>query len=165
MALVIEDGSIVAGATSYITVVEYNTWADARFGSARATAPADDAAAEQLILRAMDYFEAQSFKGYLVEQTQPLQWPRSWVVIDGYSVDPDEIPKEVKNSLYELAYAEEQGEGELNVLERKVTSEKVGPVAVSYSDSSSSRNSNVAVSSSMKKLLQNSGGGFAVSRA
>ncbi|MFW0776261.1 MAG: DnaT-like ssDNA-binding protein, partial [Rickettsiales bacterium] len=35
MALVIEDGSIVSGANSYITVAEYSTWADARFGASR----------------------------------------------------------------------------------------------------------------------------------
>lgn len=163
MALTIEDGTIVANANSYITIAEYNTWADARFGASRSTAP-DDTVAEQIILRAMDYFETLSFIGRQAEDNQPLQWPRSWVSIDGFAVEANEIPKEVKNSIYELAYAEEQGEGQLNVIERKVTSETVGPISVSY-DKSTSRSTVVASSRSMRKLLKGGGGGFVVNRA
>lgn len=158
MALIIEDGSIVAGANSYITVAEYNAWADARFGASRSTAPATDAEAEQLILRAMDYFEGQNFQGELVEKGQPLQWPRAWVCIDGYVVETNEIPPEVKNSIYELSYAEEQGSSELSAVSQKVKRKKAGSVEIEYSDYSSSTTINRAVPNAMKKLLTHGGG-------
>lgn len=158
MALTIEDGTNVTGADSYITVAEYNTWADARFGAARTTAPADDTAAEQLILRAMDYFETLNFKGTKTYESQPLQWPRSWVVIDRYAKEADEIPVEVKKALYELTYAEEQGDGELNQVERKVNSETVGPISVTYASGSASRTLNPGVSRALSKLVAGGGG-------
>lgn len=166
MALTIEDGSVVTGADSYITATEYQTWADARFGAGRSTAPADDAAAELLIRRAMDFFETLDFVGYLVEDGQPLQWPRSWVTIDRYAVETTEIPKEVKNSLYELTYAEETGEGEMDQVDRKVASERVGPISVSYDNSSASRVINTGVHRWLRKLLSSAGGTqFEVNRA
>lgn len=158
MALVIEDGSIVTGADSYITVAEYTAWADARFGDSRSTLPADTAAYEAIILRAMDYFEGLDFQGVLVNRDQPLQWPRSDAYIDGYDVPSDEIPDEVKKALYEITYTEETGVGELNAVDRKVESEKVGPIAVTYSSSSASRTISPALSRSLRKLTSGTSG-------
>jgi hypothetical protein len=163
MALIVEDGTIVANANSYISETEYQAWADARFSASRSTAPVDDAAAEVLILRAMDYFETLDFQGSLEQKDQPLQWPRSWVVIDGYAPDADSIPKEVKNSLYELTYAEELGEGYSEKIDRKVESETIGPISVTYSSSSSERVIYPSISRWLKKLLR-SGGGLRVNR-
>lgn len=164
MPLTIEDGSIVADADSYITVAEYTAWANARFDASRATLPADTAAYEAIILRAMDYFETLSFIGELVEDNQPLQWPRAWAVIDGYSVESREIPKQVKTALYELAYAEEKAEGMSNVIEREVSSEKVGPISISYESGSSSRSVVPSISRTLRKLISG-GGGYKVFRS
>ena len=98
------------------------------------------------------------------ESTQDLQWPRSTVIIDGYSVEANAIPKEVKNSIYELAYAEESGNSELAVVGREVSMEKVGPITVQYSDTAPSTDFNRAVPLAMKKLLKTAGG-LVVSRA
>lgn len=162
MALTVETGAIVSGANSYVSEAEYQTWADARFGAARSTAPANDSAAEALILRAMDYFESLDFIGEKSEETQPLQWPRSWVVIDGYAVETSEIPNEVKNAIYELTYAEEQGVGMNENIERIATSETVGPISISYS-SSTARTTIPAVGRALRKLLV-AGGGMRVFR-
>lgn len=166
MALIIEDGSAVAGANSYITAAEYLDWSDARFDPARATAPADDAAAEKLILRAMDYFESLSFIGSKASSAQPLQWPRQNAYIDGYLVSSSSIPNEVKTSLYELTYAQETGSGEMNAIGRKTKREKVDVIEVEYADNSSSAVVNVAVSATLRKLLASGSGygGFTVSR-
>lgn len=162
MALTVEDGSIVSGANSYISEAEYQSWADARFAADRSTAPANDTEAERLILRAMDYFETLSFIGLKSDENQPLQWPRDFAAIDGYSVESNEIPSEVKNSLYELSYAEEQSEGMSSNIERTTTSESIGPISVSYS-SSSSRSVLVQASASLRKILK-MGGGLSVRR-
>lgn len=167
MALIIEDGTQVTGANSYITEAEYTAWANARFGAARTTLPADTAAYEAVILRAMDYFESLEFKGELVSIDQPLQWPRNGVYIDNYYVPSDTIAPEVKKALYELTYAEEQGQGELNAIDRKVMSETVGPISVTYASGSASRVINVSTSRALRKLTKAGGYGsnnFSVSR-
>ena len=153
MALVIEDGSIVSGADSYVTAAEYSAWADKRFTAARSTAPADEAATDALIYRATDYFESQSFKGVLVEEDQPMQWPRAGVVIDGYDVSYTDIPKEVKTAIFELAYAQETGAGKLNQVERAKKKTKVDVIEVEYSDTASSVTLTPSVSLSLRKLL------------
>jgi hypothetical protein len=168
MTLVIEDGSIVSGADSYVTISEYTAWANKRFGASRSTAPSSDGDTEALIYRATDYFESQSFKGFIVEDGQPMQWPRSWVVIDGYSVENSEIPKEVKTAIYELAYAQETGAGQMNQIERAKKKTKVDVIEVEYADNASSRTLNPSVSLSLRKLVKSSDMGgaiFSVSRA
>lgn len=157
MTLIIEDGTIVDNANSYVTVQEYLDWADARFGSGRSTAPGCDEDTEGYIFRAMDYFEAQFFCGRKVQSTQSLQWPRTHVFIDGFSVSSSSIPMEVKSSIYELAYAEEIDNSELSVVDRKVTREKVASIEVEYAANSSSTPTNRAVPTAMRKLLQPGG--------
>ena len=125
MALIVEDGSIVPNANSYITAAQYISWADSRFGASRPTAPADETAAEPIILRGMDAFEGNSFQGSIVSCDQELQWPRYNVRIDGCNIDSDAIPKEVPKSLYEYCYAQETGSGALKTIDRKTTKEKV----------------------------------------
>jgi len=153
MALTIEDGSQVSGADSYVTAAEYIAWADARFGAARSTAPADTDAAEVLILRAMDYFESLVFLGQKVSSTQSLQFPRVYLVIDGYDVLSTTIPADVKKSLYEITYAEELGTSELAQVDRKTKREKVGDIEIEYTDNSSSRTTTPAIRHSMRKLV------------
>ena len=158
MALVVEDGSIVTGADSYIAAAEYSAWADKRFTSARATAPDDEAATDALIYRATDYFESQNFKGSQVYDDQPMQWPRSGVYIDGKSIASDEIPKEVKLSIYELTYAQETGNGALNAVGRAEKRTKVDVIEVEYMDNAASSTLTPSTSLAMKKLV--AGGGF-----
>jgi hypothetical protein len=105
MTLVIEDGSNVAGANSYVTEQEYTDWAGHRYGYDRATAtnPAG------FVLRAMDEFERNRFIGYRANASQALMWPRAMAEIDGMPVDVDEIPAAVKAAVFEIAYLIETG--------------------------------------------------------
>ena len=151
MTLIIEDGTKVTGANSYITVAEYEAWVDARFGTNH-TGHGDDALVEQYILRAMDYFERLAFRGVKANEDQPLQWPRYNVNIDGYYKDATEIPAEVKTALYELTRAEETSDGLLNEVKRKTKREKIGDIEVEYSDNSSSRDMLPAVTHALRKL-------------
>ena len=96
MALIVEDGSIVAGANTYVTVAELDDFASAR----GTTLPAIESDKEILIIKAMDYVEAYRarFQGSKVEAAQPVQWPRINVEIDGFSFPSDEIPIDLKNA-------------------------------------------------------------------
>ena len=153
MPLIVEDGSIVAGANSYISEAEYAAWADSRFGSGRSTAPSCDEEIERFVLRAMDYFESKEFIGDKKQSDQPLQWPRNNVYIDGYYVSDSTIPEDVKRSIYELTYTEEQGESELASVGRAVKREKVASIEREYADNASSTTINKAVPTAMRKLL------------
>lgn len=94
MALVIEDGTVVAGANSYVSAAEIVAYASAR----GVTISASDA--EMSAVLAMDYLESfrSRYKGTKVSATQPLQWPRKDVVIDGADFPSNEIPKELKSA-------------------------------------------------------------------
>ena len=103
MALVIEDGTGKTDANSYVTVEEARSYASAR----GTELPDDDAQVESLLVRAMDYLEAQRGK-YQGTKTYPglqaLQWPRSGVVIDcDYNLPDNIIPTELKNAQKQLA--------------------------------------------------------------
>ncbi len=101
MALIIENGTVVAGANSYVTVAEAKTYATARAENF----PTDNAAVEALLVDAMDYLEAlrRQFQGTKTSTVQELQWPRLSVVIDGEDYPSDSIPKELKNAQCQLA--------------------------------------------------------------
>lgn len=73
--IVLEDGSgSNPEANSYNTVANLRTYAGLR----GVTLPTEDSDCEALLIKAMDYLEAQRdrYKGNVVSATQPLQWPR-----------------------------------------------------------------------------------------
>lgn len=112
MALVIEDGTGKADATSYVTVVEAEAYATARGVTLAAT--------EAKLVQAMDYLEAQRAR-YQGAKTWPvgtdehpdaqaLQWPRTGVVIDCDVEWPDDaIPKELKAAQMQYAIELQNG--------------------------------------------------------
>lgn len=150
MALVIEDGSVVSGANSYVTLAEFKAWADAR----DITYNADDNALEAQILRAMDYLERLFFIGNKANENQSLQWPRTEALIDGYYADATEIPKEVKTALYEATVVEAAGYSELENQSRKTLRERVGDIEVQYADNSENRTITPALQYALNRIVQ-----------
>lgn len=150
MALVIEDGSVVAGANSYVTLAEFKSWADSRDISYNA----DDNVVEAQILRAMDYFERLFFIGNKANENQPLQWPRTEALIDGYYADATEIPKEVKIALYEATVVEAAGNSELETQGRKTLRERVGDIEVEYAENSENRTITPALQYALNRIVQ-----------
>ena len=92
MAIVVEDGTVVAGANSYITRASAIAYA-----AARGVTLANTDATDVLIVKAFDYLESMrsQFKGELVEYDQPAAWPRAGATIEGYDWSSDEIPRQV----------------------------------------------------------------------
>jgi len=149
MALVVEDGSVVAGANTYVTLAEFKAWADDRditYGT--------DAAVTAQIYRAMDYFERLQFIGNKANENQPLQWPRTEALIDGYYADATEIPTPVKTALYEAIVVEAAGNSELEVQDRKTIREKIGDIEVQYADNSENRKITPALQYALNKIVQ-----------
>lgn len=150
MALIIEDGTIVPNANSYVTTTELQSYIDARGITLTGSL-------EPLILQAMDYVETLCFSGIKRTRDQSLQFPRLCVKIDGYSLDSDTIPQELKNGVVQCAIAIDEGTGPQEDLQRKTTFEKVGDLEVHYSESSSSATVNRKVRDSLRKLLLGGG--------
>lgn len=98
MALIIEDGSIVTNANSYITLAEARSFALDR----GVTLSTDDDVLSALIFKAMDFLESKKYQGAKVNTNQSLSWPRYNVFIDGYYADSSVIPKELKNACCQL---------------------------------------------------------------
>lgn len=99
MALIIEDGTGKTDSNSYASVSDVRAYAQAR----GVTLPTEDSSVESLIIRGMDYLEAQRDR-YQGEKTYPdhpqaLQWPRKCVEIDSYPWPEDAIPKELVAAL------------------------------------------------------------------
>jgi len=100
MTIIVEDGTGVAGANSYVTVsgvgvyatdYGYTDWTDA-------TATVQ----QQSLLRAMRYIEGLAWKGVKYDQTQALEWPRSEVYDkDERLVADDVVPVPVVEALCE----------------------------------------------------------------
>lgn len=150
MALVIEDGTVVSGANSYVTLNEYRAWANAR----GITASDSDTILERYVLRAMDYLEQLMFIGNKANENQPLQWPRTEALIDGYYADATEIPSQVKKALYEAIKVEADGYSELSNQDRRTIREKIGDIEITYADNSENRTITPALTSALKKIVQ-----------
>ena len=94
----------IGGSTtnSYITVAEYSAYADnfcGVFGN-------DTAAHEDQLRRATAYINrVYNFVGDAQYQTQAMAWPRlTTQLIDGWPINPDTVPQDIKDAEAELAF-------------------------------------------------------------
>lgn len=141
IAIIVEDGSGVANANSYVSVADARTYAEQR----GVTLPvSDDEVATQLI-RAMDYLEAQAclYQGCKTSSDQALQWPRTGAYIGcnqpENEIPSNVIPKSLVSAQVQLAMAINAGfDLQPNVSPQDyVKREKVGPIETEYADPSS----------------------------
>ena len=105
MALVIEDGTGVVGANSYLTVAELRAYAEVR----GLTLPTVDSEVEILLVKATDYLELKSYIGDRASDDQGLSWPRTSVT-DPYWKYTDKIPSQLKLAQSMLAIEVQNGE-------------------------------------------------------
>lgn len=97
MALVVEDGTIVAGANSYVDLAEVRAYAALR----GITIPAADVDLEKHVHLAMDWFESEDFPSTRIDASQELSFPRVSIVVDGVDHIDGAIPKLVKQIICE----------------------------------------------------------------
>lgn len=131
MALIIEDGTIVPDANSFITVAECRAYLTAR-GLSVST---NDTTVEQLLVQASDFLLSieNQFKGYRKVSTQDLPFPRENLVLFATDISGT-IPKILKNAQARLAYDAEQADLMPTGAGRVVLEEKVGPLATKYAN-------------------------------
>ncbi len=133
MTLIIEDGSIVASANSYISVADAETYLVAR-GKTSVT--------EAQLLQAMDALGAQPWNGYIVDEDQALSWPRQGVYdCENRYIDTDTVPAAIGYAQAYLAYHIGQGNDPTAIATDKVIQETVDVLSVTYSDKGSGKTS------------------------
>lgn len=153
MTLIVEDGSQVAGAESYISVDECTAYHLKRGNTVWGDMSPTEM--EEALVRATDFMRGRyrnRWKGHIASYTQGLDWPRIGVQMESgtlargpypYStayrsaylpprILPDNIvPTDIKNACAELAFRAAQGP--LLVDEtRQPIRETVGPITVEY---------------------------------
>jgi len=160
MSLICEDGSGKSDSESYISVADASSYHTARGNTAWA-ALATDALREAALRRATDYMRQayrSRWQGYKVNEDQALDWPRYDVEVEGYAVDSDIVPTEVKNACAELALR--ASAADLNPdLTQGVLSEQVGSIQVTYDKASPQFTRYRAIDALLSPYLKAGGGG------
>ena len=112
-----------ASSDSYVTLVEWQDYWLAR--GVNLTQHGHDESHEANLRRAADIMDAKySWVGIKQYKVQARAWPRLYVpLIDGFSTDPDTIPKDVKSAQMELAYLIHEGADPFATIEALVKSE------------------------------------------
>lgn len=108
MALVVEDGSVVADADSFISLVDARTLA-AKYGW---ELPVDDTAAEVALRNGAQYVDMQEarYSGSRVSIAQTLSWPRVNATNSySYDIPDDSVPTQAQCG--QVAAAAEYGAG------------------------------------------------------
>ncbi len=159
MAIIVEDGSNVSYANSYVNLADARTLLQ----SLGQDLDIDDETAEQQILNSARYIDAfrAMYQGSKTTSDQSMQWPRSGVVVDDAHIDSDTIPQDLIDAQIFAAYEYAQGQ----ILQpsspgQSVQSEEVvGAVKVSYFDAGAVDGSPVLVrvNDSLNPLFESGG--------
>ncbi len=134
-----------ASSDSYGTLAEYQAYA-AIMGW---TLSGDDTTDEVNLRRsAMSEDRQYSFIGYRQYQTQAREWPRIYAgYVEGWPIDPDTIPQDIKYAQFELAYLIQGGFDPFATISGSEKGDmiKVGPITISDGSTSATRDRVVAI--------------------
>ena len=160
MTLIVEDGSGKSDSESYISVADASNYHTVRGNTAWA-ALATDALREAALRKATDFMRQayrSRWQGYKVNEDQALDWPRYDVEVEGYAIDSDIVPTEIKNACAELALR--ASAADLNPdLTQGVAREKVGQIEVEYDKASPQFTRYRAIDALLSPYLKAGGGG------
>lgn len=178
MSIVVEDGTIVAGANSFVSLVDFQTHCEAR-GRVLDDYNEDSQQTPALIKMA-DYLNDLPYKGFKTGRDNPMSWPRygsetgggNYVNIllypetyfvgvldrDGYWVGISEVPVEVINAQCEGAWLILTGKDMEPALDRggQVQHEKFDVVEFTYFSGAPATTEFKAVMNRLKGLLKSS---------
>tara|TARA_R110000744_G_scaffold378892_2_gene495779 strand:- start:8995 stop:9522 length:528 start_codon:yes stop_codon:yes gene_type:complete len=98
MALIVEDGTIVAGAESYISVTGADTYL-AKYGKDSVWKTKTVAEKEILLRISRLYMDTKYYwKGKQATAGHETNWPRSEVYVEGNLLNSDTVPADISNS-------------------------------------------------------------------
>ena len=113
MALVVEDGTGLTNADSYLSEADADTYVAAHGADAVWTAAltADKEEALRLATQALDAQYGGQWRGLRANDTQALDWPRENAEDDdGYAIDDESVPTALEHACAELAVKEVNGD-------------------------------------------------------
>lgn len=130
MALIVEDGTGIANANTYVTDAEYVAYAASR----GLTIGADETARERELISATDFLEKfrAQYQGVKTVQTNPLQWPRRGAAIDCFAIANNVIPEELKRAQMEAGAYSFGAQLTTNTAQQNVQREKLATLEVTY---------------------------------
>lgn len=163
MAIIVEDGTMVSGAESFISVSDADTYHANRGDTVWAALTTTEK--EQSLRKATDFMEAKYGKkwaGYKNSSSQSLSWPRKWVPLNDlitveYVLDTV-VPVEVMNACAELAVRSSTEELSPDKQKGAVIREKVDVIETEYASYSPSSSRYKKVDEMLSKYLIGSGG-------
>ena len=137
MTIIVETGTGSAAAESYASVAFATAYHAKRGNTTWADLENDER--EAALIKATDYMRVtyrDAWRGVRAGPLQALDWPRHRVYVDGYEVGAATVPDDIARACAELAARSAIGDALLPDLEQQVVSEKVGPIAVVYDNTS-----------------------------
>ena len=156
--LIVEDGSIVADANSYVTYDYVISYHSLRGNSAWAAG--SDTDQQYAIIRAtqaVDSIYKDKWKGTPTEYgTQELEWPRQDVEVNGTEIDDDLIPAALKKAVCEAALRELASANSMTPdLDRggEIKRVKADTVEVEYMDGANSTTTFTAIDGLLADLV------------
>ncbi len=157
MTIIVEDGSIVTGANSYVSEADMITYAAAR------GVTVEVAEAEEFLIVCMDYIETRQYQGAQVSfGTQPLVFPRSGVVIEGNTLSKTAIPANLVKALNQLCIELKAGHDALVTITQddQVKSKSFAVFAKEYFENSTDQAILQKVNAWLNPLLEVGAGGI-----
>lgn len=140
--LVLEDGTMPEGANCFALVLDVDNWQRARKSTIwpvaqfiMPTSNEEYEAKEAAILRATDYLNGLSWKGYRAASGRLLAWPRKEVEDeDGFLIPDDVIPEAVKAATCYLAELVYGGTDLQPILERggRIQTSQIGTLSKTF---------------------------------
>lgn len=160
MAIIVENGTIVTGANSFVTRAEYITYA-----ASVGITIASDTAADIELIKSGEFINAQEggLIGYKVDRNQAMAYPRNDLILEGFSWAENEIPRQVILCQMALALDIHAGIDPYNPPanpERATRRERVeGAIEVEYfgTDGATKMSRSSTSTALLKSLLKNSG--------
>lgn len=148
MTIIVEDGTNVPDANSYVSVAELVTYATER----GIVLPSTDAEKEVLLMKAMDYIELldKDYMGVRSYSDQELSWPRTQ-----YETMMLGIPKELKKAQLILAVAAITVDlaPVSSGVTRSAKRQTVGPITVEYATTSGDNRPRIPQAESLLRYL------------
>lgn len=127
---IVETGESLSNATSYVSVAEYKQYYENRGIDYSATAEAD---IQVKLNVATEYIDNNyNFIGRISNDDQSLSFPRVGLSKNGYAIDSDVIPQDVKDAVCYIA--DKVKNGNIEQVDTGVKSESFGPVSATYSE-------------------------------
>lgn len=141
VCIVVEDGSIVTGANSYITNEEAEQLLNSIGETYGDITPSEIKMAILKATRYTEYYRDQ-YQGCKVSSAQELQFPRNNVYVDGFLISNDVIPKELKMAVATAALTLLNGDDlQIDNDGKLITQESIGgAISVTYSEYSGTGN-------------------------